>query len=74
MHLSVNGVTAEFKREGELAEVTISRRLGLNFTDFLLANGVDVKNFQRTAIASRVIIESRQAERFEGLFKNFFEI
>ena len=74
MHLSINGVTADFKKSGELVEVTLSRRLELSFVDFLMANGVDVKNFQRTAIASRVIIEAHQAERFEGLIKEYFDL
>jgi hypothetical protein len=72
MHLSINGVTAEFKTAGDLTEVTISRRLELSFVDFAAANNLSIKNFQRNAFASRIIIETRQADRAEALIKEYF--
>lgn len=72
MHLSINGVTAEFKTAGDLTEVTISRRLGLSFVDFMTGNNLIIKNFQRNAFASRIIIETRQTDRAEALIKEFF--
>ena len=72
MYISLNGTTAEFKKAGELCEVVISRKLTLAFVDYLQNNGVEVKNFQRNAIASRIVIESRQTERCEELIKSYF--
>ena len=72
MHISINGVTAEFKTAGDLTEVTISRRLELSFVDFMTSNNLNIKNFQRNAFASRIIIETRQAELAEGLIKEYF--
>lgn len=72
MYISLNGTTADFKKAGELCEVVISRKLTLAFVDYLQNNGVEVKNFQRNAIASRIVIESRQTERCEELIKAYF--
>ena len=74
MFISMNGTTADFKRSGEICEVVVSRRMALAFVDYLQNNGIDVKNFQRTATASRIIIESRQIQRCEELVRSYFEI
>lgn len=74
MHLSINGVTAEFKTAGDLTEVTISRRMELSFVDFMTSNNLSIKNFQRNAFASRIIIETRQTELAEALIKEYFGI
>lgn len=74
MHISINGVTADFKTAGDLTEVTISRRLELSFVDFMTNNNLNIKNFQRNAFASRIIIETRQVDLAEALIKEYFGI
>lgn len=71
MHISINGVTAEFKTAGDLTEVTISRRLELSFVDFVAISNLNIKRFQRNAFASRMIIETRQVDRAEALIKEY---
>ena len=74
MFISMNGTTADYKRAGEICEIVLSRRMPLAFIDYMQNNGIEVKNFQRTATASRIVIESRQIERSEELIKSYFDV
>ena len=74
MFISRNGTTADYKLAGDICEIVLSRRMPLSFIDYLQNNGREVKNFQRTATASRIVIESHQIERSEELIKSYFNV